>query len=113
MRLILRVSLKMDEKASFFLLYKRIHATVGRLRQHGVTACLQRLCLHFIPTRMRKTYLFPHVTSQFMVRHFIKRKYAELFVAQGMAANAVTVEDTRMRGQARQDRRGRIVLRPL
>src|SRR5579862_2323582 len=59
---VLRMALEMHKHAPLFLLHERVHSTFGRLSQNVITACRQCLSPHFVPSRMRKTYLFASTT---------------------------------------------------
>src|ERR1700733_2757447 len=53
---ILRMTLEMYEQALLLDLHESVHATLGRLRQHLVTAGGERFHPHFVPAGMWEAY---------------------------------------------------------
>jgi hypothetical protein len=93
LRAVFRVALEMYEQALLFLLHKRVHSALDRLSQYSVAARSERICLHFIPSGVRETNVFPGAAGERMVGSLREVKNSELFVSQRMAADAVAVQN--------------------
>src|SRR5208282_4985268 len=110
---ILRVTLKMYEKALLFHLHERVDPALNRLCQYGITARGQRVRLYLIPARVGKTHTLRAPGSELVLAGLCKFKNTELFVTQRMPANAIAVQNARVRRQAGKNRGRGIALGPI
>src|ERR1700722_679941 len=107
------MALEVHEETAFFLFHKQINARIRGLREHLVTAGSQRICSQFVPPGLWNLHHLASAVRKRMVPNRFVVEYAELLVGEPVPGNAIAVEHTGMRRQARQNGGSRIVLSPI
>src|ERR1700677_109049 len=113
MRIVLRVTLQVYEKTPPFPFHKRIHSALDGPSQYGITTGLQRVRSHFVPSGMRKADPAVRVADEGVVAGFTEGENTELLISQRLPADAIAVENTSVRRQAKQNRRNSVGFRPV
>ena len=102
------MALEEDEQA-LPLLHERVDARVLRPRQHAIAARQQGLLRYLVPPRVRHLQTTRSGGGQGMIRDAHALEDAEALVAERPPGDAVDVQNARVRRQARQDGRVRVV----
>src|SRR5271168_2449943 len=94
--------LKMYEEAISLVLHEQIDARVGGLVQDLIAVFRQRADPDFVPTRLREAHNLREPGGEHVVAESLVFEDAKLLVAQRGPLDAITMQYTGVRGQARQ-----------
>src|SRR5206468_4795100 len=111
--LIFGVALKVDEEALPLLLYKGANACIRRFSENAVAAGQQGFFTNFIPPRVRHQQCRWCAFQNWMIRHLLLLKNTDALFTEWAPVDAVEVQDGRMHGKARPNRRRCSICSPI